>query len=126
MTWRYHLRKVSGQRSAPMSTIHVLAHVPRMALKSNWHLADEPTLRIFMHRLAELEVQSLPGPVRSRFRAKRLAAVRFYRKHLGQLAEDRLSVGRHINRRSFERPSHSPQIPVQRVHGHLLFSQNAL
>ena len=126
MNWRYHLRKVSGQRSPPLSTIHVLAHVPRMALKSNWHLADKPTLRIFMHRLGELEAQSLPGPVRSRFRAKRLAAVGFYRKHLGKLADDSLWVGRHINRRRFERPLHPPQIPVQRIHAYLLFTQDAL
>ena len=126
MNWRYQLRKVSGQRSVPMSTLHVLAHVPRMALKSNWRFADEATLRIFMHRLCDLEAQALPGPVRARFRAKRLAAVAFYRKHLGPLAEDRLWAGRHVNRFRFERPLYRPAVGVRKIHGHLLFSQNAV
>ena len=126
MNWRYQFRKVSGQRSVPMSTLHVRAHVPRMALKSNWRFADEATLRIFMHRLCDLEAQSLPGPVRSRFRAKRLAAVAFYRKHVGPLAEDRLWVGRHVNRRRFEQPLYRSAVGVQRIHGHLLFSRIAV
>ena len=126
MNWRYQLRKVSGQRSVPMSTLHVLAHVPRMALKSNWRFADEATLRIFMHRLCDLEARSLPGPVRARFRAKRLAAVAFYRKHVGPLGEDRLWVGRHVNRRRFERPLYRPAVGVREIHRHLLFSRRTL
>lgn len=106
--------------------MHPPAHVPRMALKANWRFADRPTLRIFMHRLGELEAMSLPGPVRSRFRAKRLAAVEFYREHLGELAEQTPSVSSNAYRRRYERPHHAPRIPVARVSGHLLFSRHAL
>jgi hypothetical protein len=97
-----------------------------MALGANWRFADKPTLRIFMHRFCDLESQALPGPVRSRFRARRLALVEFCRRHLGLLGDDRPGVGRHINRRRFVRPHYRPTPPVQRIYGHLLFSSEAL
>ncbi len=99
---------------------------PRMALGANWSQADAATLRIFMHRYGDLEQQSLLGPVRTRFRARRLALVEFYRRHVGPLSDDRLWVGRYANRRRFVRPSYKPRTPIQRIHGGLLFSEEAL
>jgi len=97
---------------------------PRFGLGSSWASLDRARLRIVMHRLLELEEACRPGPARSRFRARRLAAVAVYRAVHGPLSDSALSVSTRAARRR-HRGDHYEAAP-QRVYGHRLFAALAL
>lgn len=122
MAWRYEFQRLTGPTGRRESAPRPLSMRPRMAVATNWRLADAATLRIFMHRFGQLEMQSLPGPARTRFRSKRLALVAFYRRHIGPLEPDRLWVGRDEYRRQYKPPRFKQPYPACRIHGHLLFA----
>jgi hypothetical protein len=121
VNWRYRIHRV-GVKASLLSTLHVQAHTPHMALKTNWRFADKPTLRLVMQRLEELETQCLPGPARTRFRVKRLAAVTQYRKSFGGLSNDRLWVDSGSAKRRYQRPLR----PAEKIYGWALFAGRRL
>jgi hypothetical protein len=97
---------------------------PRFALGSSWPSLDRARLRIVMHRLLELEEACYPGPARSRFRSKRLAAVAVYRAVHGRFSDSVLSVSARAAKRRNWRGHHGAA--PQRLYGHRLFATRAL
>ena len=97
---------------------------PRFGVGSSWAALGRARLRIVMQRLLELEEACRPGPARSRFRARRLAAVAVYRAVHGPLSESALWVSARAAKRRHRR-DHDEATP-QRVYGHRLFAARAL
>jgi hypothetical protein len=86
--------------------IRIRTYEPLMRRKTNWHLLSEAELRMLMHGLSEWERRAPLGPIRTRIRRTRRAAVDFYRKTYGRLAEDRLWVPERLPKERFNRSSH--------------------
>ena len=91
----------------------IRTYEPLMRRKTNWHLLSEAELRLLMHGLSEWERRAALGPIRTRIRRTRRAAVDFYRTKYGRLAEDRLWVPERLptekSNRFNQRRRHDPR-----------------
>lgn len=120
---RRHVGARGGWRaSAPRSrTLR-----PRFALASAWPQLSRAELRLLMARLLDLEVSSAPGPVRSRFRARRAAAVSTFRRVHGELADNAAWVAPDAARGRRLAPALPRARSTARLHGWQLFTPAAL